>query len=169
MKLGPVEVKLTTKEGEEYKYRLTLSDISSVFQKIPGATDILEEVYQASMNRYQLFNKMVARDSGLNTAINKLAMLVERTYQGFYIHPGDQEEQAEKDFLDMVKKDVHELKIGEVFYSAARRLCIDGDVVINVKRLASGHRWDFLPIMSMTALRSSTDIKKLTDNGSALY
>jgi len=169
MKLGPVEVTLSTRAGEEYKYKIALSEISSVFQKIPGATDILDEVYQEGMNRYELFNKMVSRDSGLNSAINKLAMLVERAYQGVYIHPGDQEEESEKEFLEQVKKDVEHLKIGELFYACARRLCIDGDVVINVKRLSSGHRWDFLPMMKVTALRSASHVGQSTDDGSSLY
>ena len=164
MQVGPFEIKLTTKGGEEYKYKIGLSDISSIFHKIPGATDILDEVYSSEKNKYELYAAMDKRSSALHTAVNKIAMLTRRCYQGLYLHPGDQEEPEEKVFLEKVRNETKRLRIPDFFFAAARRLCLDGDVVVVKKRISRLPRWDFLPLQKMTALGSASDIDTTMTN-----
>lgn len=159
MKFGPVEIKLIGSEGEQ-RYEVDLSDIPALFHKIPGATDILDTVFQSGINRYQLYGRMVARDTAANAAINKLAMFVERCYQGMILHPGEELTEEEKEFLKEVQKEADRLKFKKIFYAAARRICIDGDAIINLKRLAAGWRLDFLPMTKMTAIRQRGDLHK---------
>ena len=156
--LGNFELKVGMKDGSTKSYPIKASDIPTLFHQIPGATDILSDVFQSGLNRYQLYRKMVKRDTTLNTAVNKMAMLVARSYQGFIVHPGDTEEQSEKDFLKEVNDMGEKMKLGNVFYAAARGMLIDGDVLINPKKINGVPRMDFLPMSNMSAIRQYGDV-----------
>jgi len=109
--------------------KVVLTNIPDLFHKIPGATDILDEVYDASLNRYQLYNRMIKRDAELNAAVNKIAMLVERAYQGIILHPGEEYTDDEKVFLKEAQVLAGKMKFKKRFHMIARRLQIDGDVL----------------------------------------
>ena len=144
IEFGPIKIKYGKAMNVE------LSDIPTLFHKIPGASEILDEVFQAGLNKYQLYNRMVKRDSELNSAINKMAMLVERSYQGIVLHPGKDLSTEEQSMLDLAKIKARKLQFEKRFYTIARRLLIDGDVII-VKNLKQ-NRLNFLPMELMTAL-----------------
>jgi len=138
------------------KMTVGLSDIPALFHRIPGATEILDEVFAPGLNKYQLYNRMVKRDSDLNTAIMKMSILVERCYQGIMYHPGEDLEDKEKTFLKTAQRKALDLKFDQRFYVIARRLLIDGDVIA-VKHL-DVNRLDFLPMEMMTAANKMEDL-----------
>jgi len=150
--LGPIHIKY-----DSAKMDVALTDIPTLFHKIPGATDILSEVFQTGLNRYQLYNRLVRRDSMLNAALTKMAMMAARAYKGVILHPGEDLSGAENTILTAAQKKAEAFRFRELFYSCARRLLIDGDVVLT-KDLPNA-RLNVLPMGMMTALNSMKDLE----------
>ena len=168
MKLGPIELKIYGSKGTE-TLEIDLSSIPALFHKIPGASDILDDVFQNGLNRYQIYDRMVKRDSSLNTAINKLAMLVERCYKGIVMHPGEEMSEDEDRVLKLAQDEAKRLKFKRIFYAAARKMLIDGDVLIRKRKFMGKTRLDFLPMRKMTGLNKLSHLNLTSLNDDEIF
>jgi len=127
-----------------------LKPLREIYNKIAGVS-----------NKYELYRMFVEADPEVYGALNRIAMLVRKSYQGIGVHIGHELDDKERELLKSCEEFEKQFNLPSLFYSAAFHLIRDGDDIYLTRYQNGLTTLQPLPIHAMTIVTSKDDIQNV--------
>ena len=129
----------------------TLTTITTQFPVLIPLRELYNKLLQMA-NKYDIYRTLTEIDPELYGAINRLALMVKKSYRGVGVFVGRELDDKEKQLLKIVRDFENQWDLPQVFYSVAFNLIRDGDDIWAIKLgdEAGLTEWKPLPIPYVT-------------------